>query len=157
MPNRETLRKIENLEGKIHAVYNNIINTISNSRPVMIIDFIQESCIAIGNHKSNILHENLERGIIITFNSWEKDTFNYTHYHPEADEYLYIMDGKLLLTHLSGKLDILIPSEKVPLEDIVNGADIKGWVKIGRSTRHSIRAIEDTQFVTKYVINKHDD
>jgi uncharacterized protein YjlB len=156
MPNRETQTNILQLERKLSSTFNDIVNSIVPNKPVKAMDLLFESTAIAGEHTVKNLFEDLSKGVLIRFNSWKKGTFSYTHYHPEADQYIYVVEGKLLLTHLSGKLDILVPMELLKIDDIISNPLALGWIKIPKSIRHSVRAVEDSQFVSKFILTQDD-
>jgi len=156
MRNLESLNNIAELEKKLDSAFNDIVNSIVPNKPVRAMDLLFESTAIAGKHSVKNLFEDLQKGILIRYNSWKKGAFSYTHYHPEADQYVYVVEGKLLLTHLSGKLDVLVPMEQLKIDDIISNPKAIGWIKIPKLVRHSIRAVEDSQFVSKFILTAND-
>jgi len=156
MLNREAQSNILHLEKMLGSAFNDIVNSIVPNKPVKAVDLLFESTAIAGTHTVKNLFEDLQKGVLIRYNSWKKGTFSYTHYHPEADQYIYVVEGKLLLTHLSGKLDILVPMERLKIDDIISNPHALGWIKIPKSVRHSVRAVEDSQFVSKFILTVDD-
>lgn len=71
------------------------------------------------------------------------------HRHPEYDEYIYVISGKIICwldSDSQGK--ITTPAEELKGES----ANIRAWNKISSETTHRIQALEDhTHFVSKFI------
>lgn len=71
------------------------------------------------------------------------------HRHPEYDEYIYVISGKIITwTDSDAEGKIITPAEKVN-DDIDN---VKSWYKIPRGINHRIQAIKKyTHFISKFI------
>lgn len=73
-------------------------------------------------------------------NLWAKDAVVFGHHHSNATEYIYLVHGLL---------EITMDNKKTTIHPDTDNPHI-----IPMAKRHSIRAIENSVFVTKFVIQK---
>jgi len=87
-------------------------------------------------------------GIAASHNSWEQGSVMIKHYHTLYDEYIYVVRGKLK-DRITG--DIIMTPETAQQLQVPPSENIHGWYHIPAGQEHLIVALEDSEFVVKFV------
>lgn len=74
-------------------------------------------------------------------NWWKKNSTLATHYHPDADEYIYLVHGLL---------EIITEHRGIIREDIYSSSDNQP-IYIPRGMKHYTKALTNSSFVVKFV------
>lgn len=107
-----------------------------------------------GIAKWRIFFADTVAGISAAQNSWRSGCLMLNHSHEKYDEYIYVISGKLR-DHTTGH--IIIPPEAALNLNVVSGRvsevpnATKGWYFISAGVDHMISALEDSEFVVKFI------
>ena len=93
-------------------------------------------------------------GIAAAHNSWKQGCVMINHNHSLYDEYIYVVSGRLK-DYLTG--DIITTPEsaqdlRIPVETAATMKEnVKGWYHLPAGQDHMIVALEDSEFVVKFI------
>lgn len=92
-------------------------------------------------------------GVLSCHNRWQKGAMMRSHAHPNADEYIYVINGELVRHLPDGEVDRVLPVEQVESSKFLMRDDsVNSWYKIPAGEPHILEATEpNTNFVAKYI------
>ncbi len=115
---------------------------------------IPSEYVAGGIAQWRVFFANENEGISAAHNSWNRGCVMINHNHLLYDEYIYVVDGRLK-DHLTG--DIITTPEMAqelyisPEKAAQMRENVQGWYFIPAGQDHLILALEDSEFIVKFV------